>query len=155
MNTTIPKLLHYIWVGGEPLPDTVIAMLDTWKKFCSDYQIIRWDENNFDIFRNRYAAEAYSERKWAFVSDYIRLSVLYEHGGIYMDTDVEVLRPLDRFLHHQFFSGFENETMYPTAIMGAEPKNAYVQYLLKEYDNISFYKRRFPKNSTTKPMYAV
>ena len=91
----IPKMIHYCWFGGNPLPDEVKKYMETWKKYCPDYEIKEWNERNFDVNQNQYCSEAYEAKKWAFVSDYARLKILYEHGGIYMDTDVEVCKPLD------------------------------------------------------------
>ena len=101
----IPKVIHYCWFGGNPLPELVQNCINSWKKYCPDYEIIQWDESNFDISSNQYVAEAYAARKWAFVSDYVRLYALYHNGGIYLDTDVEVLKPLDCFLNEEAFTG--------------------------------------------------
>lgn len=150
MPHAIPHVLHYVWVGGNPMPDNFQTCYDSWKKYCPGFEIIRWDETNFDISSNRYAREAYAEKKWAFVSDYIRLAVLYQYGGIYLDTDAEIVRPIDCFLSHAFFSGFETSTMFPTAIMGAEIHNPYIGQLLSDYDGISFYKRTSPKKLNLK-----
>lgn len=87
---SIPKIIHYCWFGGKPLPEEAKCFIDTWKKYCPEYHIQQWNENNFDINQNQYCREAYAAKKWAFVADYVRLKVLYEYGGIYMDTDVEI-----------------------------------------------------------------
>ena len=105
----IPKKIHYCWFGGNPLPEDAQKYLESWKKFCPDYEIIRWDEKNFDINQLPYVQEAFKAKKWAFITDYVRLYALYNYGGIYMDTDVEVLKSLDSFLELKAFSGFENE----------------------------------------------
>lgn len=91
----IPKILHYCWFGGKPLPTAYQRYIDTWRKYLPDYQIRRWDESNYDVRCTPFSSEAYEAGKYAFVSDYARLKILYEHGGLYLDTDVEVLRPLD------------------------------------------------------------
>lgn len=91
----IPKIIHYCMFGGKPLPDEVKYYISTWQKYCPDYEIKEWNESNFDVNQNQYCREAYETKKWAFVSDYARLKILYEYGGIYMDTDVEVCKPLD------------------------------------------------------------
>lgn len=93
----IPKVIHYIWFGNNDLPEEAIACIESWKKFCPDYEIKRWDESNFDLSSNNYVKQAYEAKKWAFVSDYARLWILVNEGGIYMDTDVEVLKSLDPF----------------------------------------------------------
>ncbi len=104
----IPKKIHYCWFGGKPLPNEMIRFIESWKKFCPDYEIIRWDESNYDITHSiPFVQEAYKCKKFAFVSDYVRLDVMYREGGIYMDTDVELVKTLDEFLHHRFFTSIE------------------------------------------------
>lgn len=105
----IPKIIHYIWFGGNPLPELAVKCIESWKKYCPDYEIMIWDERNFDVSVCAYTKEAYDAKKWAFVSDYVRLKALYEYGGIYMDTDVELVKSLDGFLHEKAFSGFETK----------------------------------------------
>ena len=134
----IPKIIHYVWVGGKPLTPLAKKCIASWKKYCPDYEIRRWDENNFNINENLYCKEAYENKKWAFVSDYIRVKVLYDYGGIYMDTDVEVIKPLDRFLVHKAFSGYENETSIPTGIIASEKKGKWIEALLRDYDDKKF-----------------
>ena len=134
----IPKKIHFIWVGGKPLTPLAEKCIESWKKHCPNYEIIRWDESNFNINQNQYCKEAYENKKWAFVSDYIRLKVLYEEGGIYMDTDVEVIKNLDELLDNKAFSGFESEVDIPTGIIAAEKNNIWIKKLLQYYDNKSF-----------------
>lgn len=134
----IPKKIHYIWFGGNPLPSEVISYIESWKKYCPDYEIVQWDESNFNVNANVYAKQAYDSKKWAFVSDYARLKVLVEHGGIYMDTDVELVKSLDAFLEHKAFSGFEKIDSIPTAVMGCEPGFELFEEFLNYYDNRSF-----------------
>lgn len=145
----IPKKIHYIWVGGKPLNQLAEKCIASWKKYCPDYEIIRWDETNFDINQNQYCKEAYENKKWAFVSDYIRMKVLYEEGGVYMDTDVEVIKPLDEFLTLPAFSGFENDTMIPTGIIAAEKGSKWIKNLLSDYDNRHFVKEDGTLDITT------
>ena len=97
----IPKVIHYCWFGRGELPPLAKKCLDSWKKYCPDYEIKEWNEDNFDLDSYPYVREAYDKRKFAFVTDVVRLYALYHEGGIYMDTDVEVLKPLDRFLSHR------------------------------------------------------
>jgi mannosyltransferase OCH1-like enzyme len=134
----IPKKIHYIWFGGNPLTPLANKCVASWKKYCPDYEIIRWDESNFDIEQNLYCKEAYDAKKWAFASDYARLWVLVNEGGIYMDTDVEVLKPLDEFLCLQSFSGFEAEDRLPTGIMASRRQEPFFMKLLHDYDNRPF-----------------
>ena len=134
----IPKIIHYCWFGGKPLPPLALKCIDSWEKYLPSYEIKEWNESNFDIHCCRYVEEAYCAKKWAFVSDYVRLYVLHKNGGIYMDTDVEVLKSLDRFLVHPAFSGFENDTNIPTGIIGSEKNNPWVGELLSYYDNKGF-----------------
>lgn len=105
----IPKVVHYCWFGGNPLPKLANKCIKSWKRHCPDYEIIRWDESNFDISAcPLYVRQAYEVKQWAFVSDYVRLKVVHDHGGVYLDTDVELIKPLDSFLSHKAFFGFED-----------------------------------------------
>lgn len=134
----IPKIIHYCWFGGAPLPKAAKDCIDSWKKHCPDYEIIEWNESNFDINSNLYTKQAYENRKWAFVTDVVRLYALYNYGGIYMDTDVEVIRPLDPFLEHRAFSGFEDLSNIPTGIMAAEKGHPLFKKLVEHYDDRPF-----------------
>ena len=145
----IPKTIHYCWFGGGRKPKLVLRCIESWRRYCSDYEIIEWSEANFDINQNRYAREAYENRKYAFVSDFVRLQVLREYGGIYMDTDVEVLGSLDEFLHHQAFSGFESDKMIPTGIMGCEKGFPLFGEFLDYYSNHPFVKEDGQCDMTT------
>lgn len=109
--------------------------LDSWHRYCPEYKLKLWNENNVDISKNRYTQQAYASKKYAFVTDYVRLYALYNEGGIYMDTDVEVLRPLDDFIQKEAFSGFETESKIPTGIMGSPPGNEWIRYLLSYYED--------------------
>lgn len=100
----IPKIIHYCWFGGNPLSEEAKYYISTWKKYCPDYEIREWNESNFDINENDYCREAYEKKKWAFVTDYVRLKALYEFGGVYMDTDVEVVKSLDPLLSYDALS---------------------------------------------------
>lgn len=158
----IPKIIHYVWVGGKPLTPLAEKCIDSWGKYCPDYEIKRWDEATFDINQNKYCKQAYESKKWAFVSDYIRLKVMYDFGGIYMDTDVEVIKPLDKFLDNKAFSGYEDKDTIPTGIMASEKHGKWVGELLKDYDTKEFIKADGSFNletnvvqitNTTKKMY--
>lgn len=137
---SIPKKIHYCWFGRGEMPQSAREYIESWRKFCPDYEIKEWNEDNFDVNCNKYVKQAYEARKFAFVTDYVRLYAMYNEGGIYMDTDVEVLKPLDRFLEHKAFSGFENNNSVPTGLMASEKGGAWVKLLLDEYDDISFLK---------------
>ena len=134
----IPKIIHYCWFGGNPLDKKSKKCIASWKKYCPDYEIVEWNENNFDINSNQYVKEAYEAKKWAFVTDYVRLYALYHVGGVYMDTDVELIKNIDCFLSHTAFSGYENDNQIPTAIMGSEKGGEWVKYLLDDYNGRAF-----------------
>lgn len=134
----IPKVIHYCWFGGKPLPDEARKCIESWKKFLPDYKIKEWNESNFDINSNNYVRQAYESRKFAFVTDYVRLYALATEGGIYMDTDVEALKSYNPFLHHVAFSGFENNNFVPTGMMASEAGGKWVTDLLNDYKNRSF-----------------
>lgn len=103
----IPKVIHYCWFGKNEIPDNLKRCIESWKKKLPDYEICRWDESNYDINKCEYIREAYSEKKWAFVSDYARLDICYTYGGIYLDTDVEVIKSFDDLLNLDGFCGME------------------------------------------------
>lgn len=145
----IPKVIHYCWFGRNKLPKLAIECIESWKKNLPDYKIIEWNEDNFDINSNQYVKEAYESKKWAFVTDYVRLYVLKEYGGIYMDTDVEVTQNLDEFLNCGAFSGFESNNYIPTGIIGAEKDNKWIERMLQEYDNKKFIKEDGSYDMTT------
>ena len=136
----ISKIIHYCWFGGSPLPNLAQKCIESWKKYCPDYEIVRWDETNFDLNYNDYVREAYEAKKWAFVTDVVRLYALVNCGGIYMDTDVEILKPLDDFLNYEAFSGFETEEDIPTGIMASEKGQEFCKELLNEYNGAHFLK---------------
>ena len=145
----IPKIIHYCWFGGKEKPEDVLKMIASWKKHCPDYEIKEWNETNFDIHLNRYTEEAYQQKKWAFVSDVARLWALVHEGGIYMDTDVEVIRPLDNLLANKAFIGFEGTQWIGTNLMGTEPHNAFLQAFLEDYNHRNFTNPDGTLNQTT------
>ena len=134
----IPKKIHYCWFGRGPMPELALKCLNSWKVNLPDYELIVWNEDSFDITTNQYVKEAYESRKFAFVTDYVRLYALYHYGGIYMDTDVEVLKPLDNFLNHKAFTGCEDDMMCVTGTMGAEKEHSWIGDLLSGYENRKF-----------------
>lgn len=145
----IPKIIHYCWFGGQELPELALKCIKSWKKYLPEYEIMRWDESSFDIESNQYVKEAYDNKKYAFVTDYVRLFVMYTYGGIYMDTDVEVKKPLDAFLSNKAFSGFESYHDVPTGIMASEKGFVGMKELLSYYDNAHFVKEDGSLDTTT------
>ncbi len=139
----IPKIIHYVWVGTAPKTELALRCIASWKKFLPDYEIIEWNNERFAALNNRYAQEAFAAKKWAFVSDFLRLYALREMGGFYFDTDLELTADLQPFRHHGFVIGFENfkGRIAPlSAMIGAAPRHAVVEKLLSAYDSKSFYK---------------
>ena len=136
----IPKKIHYCWFGGKPLNQLGEKCLASWKKFFPDYEIIEWNENNFDVNCCQYVREAYEAKKWAFVSDYARFKILYEHGGVYFDTDVEVIKPFDDILEKGNLMGCENKVsaVNPGIGLAVAPKLEIVREILDDYEKASF-----------------
>jgi len=136
----IPKIIHYCWFGKKKLPKDVKKCIKSWKKMCPDYEIIQWNESNFDVNCCKFVEQAYKAKAWAFVSDYARLKIIYDNGGIYLDTDVEVLKRLDFLLENDFFIGTQQlERVYATGLGFGAIKNSYVvKRMLDEYENIVF-----------------
>ena len=134
----IPKIVHYCWFGRGQKPELAVKCIESWKKYLPDYELKEWNEDNFDITQNQYVREAYENRKFAFVTDYVRLYAIYHEGGVYMDTDVEVLGSYDKFLHHHAFSGFETNGYVPTGMMAAEKDSVWAKELLDQYDTRKF-----------------
>lgn len=136
----IPKVIHYCWFGGKPLPKEVEKYIKSWRLFCPDYKIIQWNESNFDINCHDFVRDAYYAKSWAFVSDYARLKIIYENGGIYLDTDVELLKNLDFLLDNRCYFGIQQgEHLCNTGIgFGAEEGNPVILKMLSLYDEIKF-----------------
>ena len=138
VNDKIPKRIHYCWFGGKEKPDIVRKCIESWKKNLSQYELIEWNEESFDINSNKYVREAYEAGKFAFVSDYVRVYALYHFGGIYLDTDVEVFKPFDDLLHHDSFWGFEQENYIATSTIGASKGNKLIKQFLDSYKDKHF-----------------
>lgn len=138
----IPKIIHYCWFGGAPKSKLIKKCIKSWSKYCDDYTIIEWNENNFDInTAPLFVRQAYQHKKWAFVTDYVRLKVVYENGGVYFDTDVELLKNIDRFLHDEAFFGFNDDNRINTGLaMGAIKGCPLLADLMENYYNESFIK---------------
>lgn len=136
---SIPKVIHYCWFGHGEMPRLAAKCIKSWKEKCPDYEIICWNEDNFDLTQNEYMRQAYEAGKWAFVSDYVRLKVIYDHGGIYLDTDVELLKPLDPLLQNKAYMGFDEKGIVATGLgFGAEKGNPIIGAFLEDYENIPF-----------------
>lgn len=139
----IPKKIHYVWVGDKKKPESVLRCIASWKKYCPDYEIIEWNNEKLEEVSNLYVQQAVLYKKWAFVSDYMRLYALNECGGFYFDTDLELTNNIEKFRNYKFVIGHEiwDGTFSPlTAFMGAVKGNKIVEDLLKEYDNLEFIK---------------
>jgi mannosyltransferase OCH1-like enzyme len=135
----IPKTIHYCWFGGNDKSEFILRCMESWKFYLPDYEIVEWNETNFNINLNNFIREAYSKKKWAFVSDYVRAFALYNFGGIYLDTDVEIRQSLDLFLVHDAFSGFE-KIGYPfTAVWGAKKEHNWTKKIIDYYDNLDVF----------------
>ena len=152
----IPKVIHYCWFGGNDLGEDEIRCIDSWRRFLPDYEIKRWDETNWDVHCCEYVSEAYDAKQWAFVSDYARFDILYKHGGLYFDTDVELIKPIDDILAKGPFMGFEtdyNPSGGPTVAAGlglsANPGLDLYKDILDSYVNNHFVKDDGSFNQTT------
>ena len=136
----IPKRIIFCWFGGKEKPDNVKNCIATWKEKMPDWEYLEINESNFDIHFNKYVEDAYNNKAWAFVSDVARLWALYTYGGVYMDTDVIVYQPLDKFLAHKFFTGFEQQHYCVTATMGAIQGDTLTKEMLDIYNIKTFEK---------------
>lgn len=145
----IPKIIHYCWFGRNPKPELAEKCIESWHRICPDYKIVEWNEETFDINSNMYVKQAYEAGKYAFVTDYVRLFAIYTVGGIYMDTDVMILKNLDQFLNHAAFSGFESKTKIPTGIIASEAGQPLIGELLHYYNDARFAKEDGSYNMTT------
>ncbi len=136
----IPKVIHYCWFGGSNLTLVAKKCIASWKKICPDYEIKRWDESNFDINCHPFVRAAYEAKNWAFVSDYARLKIIYDNGGIYLDTDVQLLHSLDFVLDNKCYIGVQqSEHLCATGLgFGAVKANPVVHRMLSMYDNVSY-----------------
>jgi len=130
----IPKVIHYCWIGGKPLPAKMKACIASWRRLMPDAEIREWNESNYDFRQVPFMDEAYRAKKWGFVPDYARLDIIYRHGGIYLDTDVEMLKPLDAFLENRAFCGFENaERVNFGQVFAAEPGHPLIGEMRQDY----------------------
>lgn len=138
MENTIPKKIHFCWFGGNPKSDIILRCIESWKKYLPDYELIEWNESNFDIHVCKYVEEAYEKKKWAFVSDYCRIWALNTYGGVYFDTDVEIVKdPKDIFLSPAV--GFESQNAVNPGLVMACAKNDWLcTEMLREYNEDSY-----------------
>ena len=141
----IPKVIHYCWFGRKPLPKSARRCVASWREYLPDYEIVRWDEDNYDVNKTAYTREAYAAKKYAFVSDYARFDILYRHGGMYFDTDVEVVRPMDDILARGAFMGCEIDgggspgiAVAPGLGMAAEPGMDVYRQILDYYEGLRY-----------------
>lgn len=149
----IPKIIHFIWFGGKEYPDKIKFCMESWKKYLPEYEFMLWNEDSFDINMTRFTREAYEHKKWAFVSDFVRVWALNKFGGIYLDTDIEVLRPFDdAILCHKVLLGTDRDGAL-TALMGSEPEQEIWQKVLDHYNAMTFVKEDGTLNTTVNNTY--
>ena len=133
----IPKVIHYCWFGGKEKPALAKRCIQSWKDNHPDFEIKEWNETNFDVFQNNYTSYCYEHQKWAFLTDYVRLGVLYNEGGIYFDTDVEVLKPFDKLLNYDAFFGREGKEINTGLGFGAKKGFWLLKKLKEDYEKLS------------------
>lgn len=146
----IPKIIHYCWFGNGSKSELAQKCIDGWRRILHEYEFKEWNEKNFDININIYVKQAYERKKYAFVSDYVRLYALYNYGGIYLDTDVEIIESFNQLLSNKGFIGFEDEELISTAVIGAEKENLLIKKWLDTYEN-----REFEENGKVKDVTNV
>lgn len=151
----IPKRIHYCWFGGKPFPKPVKRYMESWKRVCPDFKLIRWDESNSPLEDNLYVKQAFQAKKWAFVSDYVRLYALVQYGGIYLDTDVELLQSLEPYLNQAGFLGFESAGKVATCVMGAAPRHPLFEGLAEAYNGRVFLGSEGRFDETTNVLYVT
>lgn len=154
----IPKIIHYCWFGGNPLPEDAKKYIESWRKYCPGYEIKEWNESNFDINCCDYVREAYEAKKWAFVSDYARFYILYQYGGLYFDTDVEMIRPLFSILQKGSFMGMEVNSpacVAPGLGLAAMPALKFYKEVLDFYENRHFKQKNGKIDDTTIVVYVT
>ena len=142
-DSMTPKIIHYVWVGGAPKPPIVLHCIESWRNMCPDWELREWNDSTMGDIGNRYVQEAYSHRKWAFVADWMRLNVLYRYGGFYLDTDMELLKPIDRFLENDLTMGLvdrHGKVLFNGGFIGCRMGDDVIGGLLAEYDHLPFVK---------------
>ncbi len=152
----IPKKIHYCWFGRGEKPKDALKCIESWRKFCPDYEIIEWNEDNFDVSAHPYTKQAYELKKWAFVSDYARLYIVYNEGGIYLDTDVEAVRSFDDLLDNEAYMGFEDEKYVNTGSgFGAVNGHAFLLENMRAYDGESLVNKDGEISPVSCPVYTT
>ena len=152
----IPKVIHYCWFGGSPLPPLAEKCIESWRKYCPDYEIKEWNESNYDFTKNNYMNQAYEAKKWGFVPDYARIDILHTYGGVYLDTDVEMIKPIDDIMTNSAFCGFEDKQNVAFGLgFGSVAGFSLWKDLLVEYDKISFINEDRSLNLTASPVYTT
>lgn len=136
----IPKVIHYCWFGYNRKPKLIQKCIASWSRMLPDWEIREWNEENYDVRKNAYIREAYEKRKWAFVVDYARFDILNEYGGVFLDTDVELLKPIpEEFLRYEAFSGFEHPgRVNPGLIYASEPGQKLLRNIMVAYEHKTF-----------------
>ncbi|WP_251548061.1 glycosyltransferase family 32 protein [Pumilibacter intestinalis] len=134
----IPKIIHYCWFGGAKKSKLIQKCMQSWRKFCPDYEIKEWNETNFDVHCCKYVEDAYAAKKWAFIADYFRFWVVANHGGIYFDTDIRVYKSFDEFLDCDFFCGYETDEWLEPAIIGGVAHNSVSDTFIQTYETKLF-----------------
>lgn len=135
----IPKTIHYVWLGNKPKTKRIEKCIDSWKRFCPDYKIMEWNEKSFDINSHHFIKEAYDVGNYAFASDVMRLMILYQYGGIYVDADVELIRNIDDLLYNKAFVGFETDYLVNSGqILGTIKENEIIKQHLEQYDKLHY-----------------
>ena len=149
----IPKKIHYCWFGKNPIPKRNREWMDSWKRYCPDYEIIRWDENNYDISKNDYMYQAYKAGKWGFVPDYARLDIIYRYGGVYLDTDVELVKNIDELLYQKAFAGIDGTQYVSLGLgFGAYPGCQLIKEIRDTYQTKQFLKEDGTYDLTASPI---
>lgn len=148
----IPKIIHYCWFGGNKKSEKIYKYIASWKKYCSDYEIIEYNESNYDVMKHPFMKKAYESKNWAFVSDYSRIDILYNHGGIYLDTDVELISSLNPFLKYDFFAGFESTDFVSFGLgFGSLNGHPVLKDIMKYYDELEFKNNDFNLTMLSSP----
>jgi hypothetical protein len=132
----IPKIIHYCWFGKNQKNEVIQKCIESWKRHCPDYVIMLWDENTFDVTSHPFTLRMYREKKFAFVADYVRLIALQKHGGVYLDTDMLLVQPLDSLLHTSLLLGKESKEFVSCGMIGATPDHPFIEAMREKYDDM-------------------